>query len=843
MVGKTLGHYQITSQLGKGGMGEVYRAHDTKLNRDVAVKVLPPEFVNNPERMGRFRREAQLLASLNHPNIAGIYGVEESPSTNALIMELAEGETLADCISRNPVPLMEALPIARQIADALEAAHEKGIIHRDLKPANIKVTTEGVVKVLDFGLAKALDGEAAEADASKSPTLSMAATRAGLILGTAAYMAPEQARGSGVDRRCDIWSFGVVFFEMLSGKRLFSGETISDTLAAVLRADIDWSLLPKTIPTKTQALLRRCLTRDRKLRLQAIGEARIAIDEYLNNPAASSEVILVENPVIRFEVSTPPTADLSSVAISPDGLYLAFVGLSEGQQKLWLRPLDQLAARPLAGTEGARNPFWSPDSRSIGFFAEGKLKRIDVAGGLPQVVANALHGSGGTWNRDGVIVFSPAVGSPLFRVPASGGESVVVTRVDPPLQMQHAFPHFLPDGRQILFSSWGTEFGIYLGSLDSAVSRKLVLGEAAAYALPGYLLYTRQGVLFAQGFNSSSGDLSGDLIQVADSLVSISTFGPGLFSVSETGILAYRRSGGPGLRQLAWFDRAGKEVGKLGLPDSNNLVYPEISPDGQRVAVGRAVHGNRDIWVTETARGIPIRFTFRPGFSGNPVWSPDGNWITFSSANQGVANIYRKNSTGSGDDELLLESPLNDFPLDWSHDGRFLLFARMDPKTGIDLWVLPLDGERKAVPFVCTSFESDNGQFSPDGRWVAYQSDESGRVEIYVQQFPDRGSKWMISIGGGIAPRWRRDGKEIFYIAPDGRLMSVPIRSAGQSLKAGAPIPLFETRIVYGGTTVRQKHQYAVAPNGRRFLINVIADEETISPITVVTNWTRALKK
>jgi len=843
MVGKTLAHYEITSQLGKGGMGEVYQAKDQKLGRNVAIKVLPEEFAKNAERMARFKREALLLASLNHSNIAAIYGLEENDNLHALIMELAEGPTLAERISRGPIQLGDALSIARQIVEALEAAHDKGIIHRDLKPANIKVAPEGNVKVLDFGLAKALEGEAPETYTPDSPTLSMAATKGGIILGTAAYMAPEQARGSGVDRRCDIWSFGVVFFEMLSGKRLFTGETISDTLAAVLRADVDWDLLPKDIPASLRALLRRCLTRDRKQRLQAIGEARIAIDEYLSNPVTASEIISAESPVIRFEVSTPPTADLTSVAISPDGLYLAFVGLSEGQQKLWLRPLDQTAARPLAGTEGARNPFWSPDSRSIGFFAEGKLKRIDVAGGLPQVVANALHGSGGTWNREGVIVFSPAVGTPLYRVPASGGESFVVTRVDPPLQMQHSFPHFLPDGRQILFSSWGAEFGIYLGSLDSAASRRLVVGEAAAYALPGYLLYTRQGILFAQRFNSSSGDLSGEPVQVADSLASISAMGLGLFSISETGILAYRKSGGPGLRQLAWFDRAGNEVGKLGMPDSNNLLYPEISPDGQRVAVGRAVHGNRDIWVTETARGVPIRFTFRAGFSGNPVWSPDGNWIAFSSANQGVANLYRKASSGAGSDELLLESSLNDFPLDWSPDGRFLLFARMDPKTGIDLWVLPLEGERKAVPFICTSFESDNGQFSPDGQWVAYQSDESGRVEVYVQAFSGPGGKWMVSIGGGIAPRWRRDGKEIFFLAPDGRLMSVPIRSAGQNLKAGTPTPLFDTRIVFGGTTVRQKHQYAVAPNGRRFLINVIADEDAISPITVVTNWARALKK
>jgi eukaryotic-like serine/threonine-protein kinase len=842
MLGRTIGHYAIANRLGKGGMGEVYRAHDTKLNRDVALKVLPPEFASDPERMARFKREAQLLASLNHTNIAAIYGLEEGDGVSAIVMELADGPTLADRINKGSISLEEALSIARQVAEALEAAHEKGIIHRDLKPANIKVTTTAGVKVLDFGLAKALETESAEADLSKSPTLSMAATRAGIILGTAAYMSPEQARGYGVDRRCDIWSFGVVLFEMLAGKRLFAGETISDTLAAVLRADIDWSLLAKDIPASIRTLLRRCLNRDRKQRLQAIGEARIAIEEYLANPEIEPEVS-VEMPVIRFEISTPPASDLTSIAVSPDGHYLVFVGLSEGQHKLWLRPLDQIAARPFAGTEGAILPFWSPDSRSIGFFAEGKLKRIDIAGGRPQVLANTLHGGGGTWNREGVIVFAPAVGAPLYRVPAAGGEAVAVTQLNPQLQWHHSYPQFLPDGRHFLFHSWGTESGIYLASLDSAEIRRVIAAETAAYAPAGYLLYTRQGSLFAQRFNPASGELAVDMVQIADSLASIPASGIGRFSISETGMLAYRASVGSGLRQLAWFDRAGKVVGKIGTPDNNDLRYPELSPDGRRVAVGRTVHGNTDVWLSETARGVPIRFTFGAEFSVNPVWSPDGNWIAFSSAIQGVPNIYRKASSGTGSDELLLDSSLNDFPLDWSSDGRFLLFARMDPKTGIDLWALPLDDERKPFPFVCTNFESDNGQFSPDGRWVAYQSNESGSVEVYVQPFPGPGGKWMISTGGGIAPRWRRDGKELFYIAPDSRLMAVPIRDTGQTLKAGTPVALFQVQIVYGGTTVRQKHQYAVAPTGRRFLINVIADEATTSPIIIITNWPRILKK
>ena len=493
-TGSKLGPYKILAAIGAGGMGEVYRAHDTKLNRDVALKVLPAEFASDPERMARFKREAQLLASLNHTNIAAIYGLEESGGVSALIMELAEGATLADRISQGPIPLEEALSIARQIAEALEAAHEKGIIHRDLKPANVKVTPEGAVKVLDFGLAKALEGEAAEADASQSPTLSLAATKAGVILGTAAYMSPEQARGSGVDKRCDIWSFGVVLFEMLAGKKLFAGETISDTLAAVLRADVDWSVLPGDTPSSIRTLLRRCLTKDRKERMRDIGDARITITEYLANPASASapEIVAdaahrrlrdnlgwsvaiiclfaslalgvlyfrqapVEAPETRFEVMTSPTSEPTSIALSPDGRLLVFVASSEGQERLWLRPLDQIVAQPLAGTEGATLPFWSPDSRSIGFFANNKLKRIGIAGGPPQVLASASHGQGGTWKGDGVIVFAPSLTDPLNRVPALGGDPVAITRLNPPRQVGHWFPQFLPDGRHLLYYALGAD--------------------------------------------------------------------------------------------------------------------------------------------------------------------------------------------------------------------------------------------------------------------------------------------------------------------------------------------------------------------------------------------------
>jgi Tol biopolymer transport system component len=881
MLGKILGHYEITGQLGKGGMGEVYRAHDPKLNRDVALKVLPPEFANDPERMGRFKREAQLLASLNHTNIAAIYGLEESEGLHALVMELAEGPTLADHISKGPIALDEALAIAQQIAEALEAAHEKGIIHRDLKPANIKVTPECAVKVLDFGLAKALEGEAAVADASESPTLSLAATKAGVILGTAAYMSPEQARGSVVDKRCDIWSFGIVLYEMLTGKQLFAGETVSDTLAAVLRADVDWSMLPGKTPASIRALLRRCLTRDRKDRLRDIGEARIAIAEHLADSSgasapetaavagshrfrerlASGTILLlvatlillaalyfrktpVDAPGMCLEINAPATSELTSFAVSPDGRRLVFVASAEGQQRLWMRLLDQIAAQPLAGTEGAKYPFWSPDSRSIGFFAEGKLKRIEVAGGPPQVLASVEFGLGGAWNREGVIVFAQGPTNPLYRVPASGGDPAAITRLDPPRQGGHFFPHFLPDSRHLLFFAQGADQGVYLASLDSAETRRLIVADTqAVYAAPGHLFFMRRGTLFAQRFDDSRRDVAGDPVPVADSVALDPDYNIGGFSVSETGMLAYRTAGGANLRRLAWLDRSGKEVGMLGTPDDDSLIDPELSPDGRRLAVERTVQGNKDVWLIDTARGASSRFTFDAEPDYNPIWLPDGSRIAFSSNRKGAFNLYQKASSGAGSDELLLESSLHKFALDWSQDGRFILFIQPDPKGIGDLWVLPLFGERKPFPFVNTSFNEDNGQFSPDGRWIAYQSNESGRSQVHVQPFPGPGGKWQVSTAGGITPRWRRDGKELFYIAPDGKLMAAPIHTAGQMFDAGVPAALFQTRILGGGTSVYKKQQYVVALDGKRFLIDLSVDESTASPITIVTNWARALKK
>jgi serine/threonine protein kinase len=880
VIGECISHYQILEKLGRGGMGEVFLATDLSLGRKIALKFLPDLFTGNSERMARFEREAKLLASLNHPNIAAIHELGEAHGKHFLVLEFVEGATLAQSLSKGPFSIEESLRVCRQIAEGLEAAHEKGIIHRDLKPANIKVTPEGKVKVLDFGLAKASEGEITETDGSDSPTLSIS----GAVLGTAAYMSPEQARGSQLDWRCDIWSFGVVLFEMLTGKRLFAGETISDTLAAVIRAEIDWNVLPVDTPGSIRALLRRCLTKDRKQRLQAIGDARIAIEEYLANPAGTTEpetaaitgrhgpreklawciaivfvvatAVLsvkgildfrkarVEEPEIRFEVITPPTSDPTGLTLSPDGRLLAFVASAEGQPRLWLRPLDSAAAQPLAGTEGATDPFWSPDSQSIGFFAGDKLRRIHVAGGPPQTLASAPNDLGGTWNRDGLIVFAPSWQAPLYRVPALGGNPLAITQLDPPHHMAHGWPQFLPDGRHLLFFASGADSGIYLGSLDSDEIRLLIAADTTAvYAPPGYLLFMRQRTLFAQRFDATRLDLIGDAVPIADSVAFNSTNNIGGFSVSETGMLAYRAASGAARRCIAWFDRSGKEVGTLGGVDENNLRHPELSPDGRRLAIDRTVQRNADVWLIDTMQGVPSRFTFDGAADSFPIWSPDGSRIIFCSNRKGSFDLYQKASSGAGDDELLLESALDEFPNDWSPDGRFVLYVQVEPKTGFDIMVLPLFGARKPYPFVNTSFSEGNAQFSPDGRWVAYQSNESGRSEIYVQPFLGPGGKWQVSTNGGIEPRWSRDGKELFFIAPDAKLMAAPIKFSGESPKSGVPEALFQTRIVDGGQIISAKHQYAVAPNGQRFLINVTVNESTVLPITIITNWARTLKK
>ena len=868
MIGSKLGGYEVLELLGKGGMGEVYSASDSKLGRSVAIKVLPQAFTHDPDRVSRFKREAKVLAALNHPNIATIYGLEESGEQQFLVMELVSGETLADKLNRGPVPLEEGLRIALQIAEALEAAHEKGIVHRDLKPANVKITADAKVKVLDFGLAKALENDTTAAALSNSPTLTGAGSYAGMILGTAAYMSPEQAKGFAADPRSDVFSFGCVLYEMLTGKQAFAGDTASDILASVLKTEPSLDLLPARLNPRLRELLKRTLAKNPKQRFHAVADVRFEIEQILSVAAGvvtdrpptrhspvpwiaaaaatlafASVAVLhfretapLPPPEMRLEITTPSTLAPLEFALSPDGRYIVFVASGDGPQRLWLRPLDKTEAQPLVGTEGANNPFWSPDSRSIGFTAAGKLKRTDIAGGSPQILANTFASFGGAWSSDGWIVFSAGPG-PLSRVSTSGGDPVVVTKLDTPRQVQHRFPRFLPDGRRFIYYSIGTPEGqgIYLASLDGGEPKRLTAADAAgAYVPPGMIAYVRGTTLMARHLDLEKGELSGDPVTIADPVGFIAN-GTGGFSVSPDGRIAYR-GGIASLRQLRWYDRAkGADLALANDSDGNTMLYPELSPDGTRLAMQRSIQNNTDVWVLDLARHGLTRFTFDPAIDLAPVWSPDGQKISFASSRKGPYDLYVKASSGAGIEEPLLESPINKYPQDWSEDGRFLLYAVADPKTGRDLWVLPITGaEPKPFVAVQTPFEELNGQFSPDSRWIVYETNESGRFEIVVQPFPQPSGKWQVSTGGGVQPRWKADGKELYFIAPDGKLMAASVTTSGATFAARTPVALFTASPVIG--LGANKHQYIVSRDGR-FLVNQPAQTSVPTPITLILNW------
>ncbi len=871
-VGRRVGPYEIVATLGAGGMGEVYHARDMKLHRSVALKVLPERFALDPDRSARFTREAQLLATLNHPNIGAIYGLEESDGTQALVLELIDGPTLADRIALGPIPLDEALPIARQIADALEAAHEKGIIHRDLKPANIKIAPTGMVKVLDFGLAKVRDG--AQSDLSRSQNLTATVLGERTVLGTPAYMSPEQTRGQPLDKRTDIWSFGCVLYEMLTGRAPFPGDTLSDTFAAILGREPDFRKLPADTPLPIRRVVRRCLEKDRKKRLDSASDARLEIEDASTESEEPQDVFvppsrnrerfawIVATLVLaavaltlgisylrphadvadmRVDITTPSTDAPTSLAISPDGRRLVFVGYDQGQARLWLRPLDATTAQPLAGTEGATYPFWSPDGRALGFFADGKLKRIDTRGGLPQTLATAPAGRGGTWNEDGLIVFAPSAVDSLSSVQSSGSDVATVTNLDRPHRSRsHRSPQFLPDGRRFLFFAEGPPDtqGVYLGALDSPETHRLTAADGAgAYLESGWLFFPQQRKLVARRFNSTLGELNGDPITVADPVGLDALNFAGAFSVSREGIVAYR-SIGVGRRQLMWFDRTGKLLGSLGVPEESELMGPSLSPDGVRVAAHRTLQGNTDVFIFDAARAT--RFTFDADRDRYPIWSPDGRLIAFDSDQSGHRYFYQRRSDLSGAEVPFLETPGDKVLNDWSPDGQSILFTTPNnPKTGADIWYVALSGDRKPLPFVVTPFLERAGQFSPDGRWVAYQSNETGPYEVYIRSFPGPGGQQQVSPSGGIQARWRSDGRELYYIAPDGKLMAVPITMRGTAIQPGTPVALFQTRIWGGGTNATLGHQYDVSPDGR-FLLNNAVEDVAMAPITLLLNWNPA---
>jgi eukaryotic-like serine/threonine-protein kinase len=876
----TIAHYRVTSKLGEGGMGEVWRATDTKLNREVAIKVLPPALAQDPDRLARFTREAQVLASLNHPNIAAIYGVEE----RALVMELIPGPTLAERIAQGAIPLEEALAIARQIAEALEYAHERGVIHRDLKPANIKVTPEGRVKVLDFGLAKALSTEVPPGNPALSPTLTMTATAAGVIIGTAAYMSPEQARGHAVDRRADIWAFGVVLFEMLSGRRLFEAGSISDTLAAVLRGDPEWALLPPDIPANVRTMLRRSLERDPRRRLRDIGDARLELEQPAPESAvraprraslvpwmaaallavafaALAFVHFRERPapaqVVRFGVAPPQNGSFNTwIALSPDGRYLGFTATgSDGINRVWLRSLDSMEVRPIGGTERTITFFWSPDSRFLVFESVGKIKKVDLSGGSPQTLCDSPNVLlGGSWNADGVILAGSNIG-PIVRISSAGGAASPVTRLEPSRgEIDHSDPIFLPDGRHFVYFRLTTRpetSGIYAGDLDTPPERQSLkrlqatdfsAGFAPAGRGPGHLLFLRDGALMAQAFDASRLETAGEPAPLIEQVGT--NLSRAFFSVSAAGALAYRASAGRA-QELGWFDRGGRLLGQVGEAGAYEGVA--LSPDNARVAYAASPPGSNplQIWFLELAHGAGARFTFVPEGAQAPVWSPDGKHIAFTSFRSNV--LYVKEIGGSGGERAILNSGLRTLVTDWSRDGRYLLYMQVSRNS--DVWALadPLSSSPKPFPVADTDSNEGQGRLSPDGHWIAYTSDESGRFEIYVRPFPPgegHAGGGLISSKGGMQPRWRADGKELFYIALDHKLMAVDIKGE-PAFQYGTAHPLFTTpeSVATPFFSTFNAVPYDVASDGRRFLVQLPAVPVESEQATVVLNWEALLKK
>jgi Tol biopolymer transport system component len=912
--GTLLGFYEIVGTLGAGGMGEVYRARDTKLGREVALKVLPEGFAADPERLGRFEREAKVLASLNHPNIAVIYGFEDSGGVRALVMELVEGQTVADRISSqvgagpasssgvqkprstsspknaHGMPLDEALPIAKQIAEGLEYAHERGIVHRDLKPANVKITPDGVAKILDFGLAKAIEGEAPAGDISSSPTLTHMATQAGIILGTAAYMSPEQAKAKPVDRRADIWAFGCVLYEMLTGRRAFEGETVSDILAAVIRAEPDWSPLPATTPAPIRKLLKRCLQKDAKQRLQAIGEARIAIEEALSGAVQDSGALAAPavaaapksglrrvlpwvlatacvvlgialgaayfgrsvHPAssLRFAIGPPENGELgTSLALSPDGRRLAFVATTSGKSMLWLRPLNSLTAQPISGTEDAEFPFWSPDGRSVGFFADDKLKRVDLGSGSVETLAPVTEPRGGSWGANGKIIYSPSVSSPLLKIAAAGGSASPATVFDSARQDEsHRWPYFLPDGKHFLFleeRTNGARPAIEVGSLDSPKVQPLMnLPEDSSMVYAdGYLLFSKSGELEAQPFDPNSLKVTANAAMIAPNVSPVGQTGPtGYVAISAagSGLLVYRSSVSR-ISQLTLVDRSGKTLGTIGTP--RGYSSPHLSPDGKKIVVAipdRENPGQSSLWIVEVANGSLTRLTYDKHDNVFPIWSSDGRWIYFQSNASGPYNIYRKPADGSGPRQLVRRSPDLEGGTSFAENGRFLLFDDMSPKTGADIWYLPLQPGATAKVFLNTPADEEDAVFSPDGKWVAYESDENGPsdFEVFVAPFPPSGSKWQISTNGGYWPLWGRNGHELFFIS-GGELMAAKV-IPGPTFHVQAPQALFPIQPPEDDVTATE--DYSVFPGGQKFLLNKLANTGANLPITAVTNWTLALK-
>lgn len=857
-------------------MGAVYRARDAKLNRDVAMKVLPQEFAGDPERMARFSREAQVLASLNHPHIASIYGLEEAGGVRALVMELVEGLTLAERIGKGALPLEDTLPIAQQIAEALEYAHERGIVHRDLKPATVKLTPEGAVKILDFGLAKAIEGEAAEKDSSTSPTLTIASTQAGVLIGTAAYMSPEQARGKRVDRRCDIWAFGCVLFEMLTGQPAFSGETVSDTLAGVIKEDPDWSRLPAGLPPRLKELLHRCLQKDARRRLQVIGDARIELENSSSNLESGEDAALQPLPprahrwqrVVLWSVAgllggglltaavlfwiygggaSPFPAHLNitlpssqtllnngmDLAISRDGTQVAYVATDgKSAQQIWLRQLDDFTAKSVPGTEGGAAPFFSPDGQWLGFFAAHRLEKVSLAGGLPQVLCSASGDGSGTWAPDGFIYFSGDMG-PLMRVRAVGGncEQLVGTEESQGELALHQ-PQMLPGGDALLltidkgFSA--AQSSIAVVSLKTR-QRKILFSNATNphYISAGYIVFGRAGTIWAVPFDLKRLQLTGDSAPLIEGIANNSGAMSEQFAISDNGTLVYAPGSETEVARQVWeADRSGTARPIT----TDNRAYEDLalSPDGQHLAM--TIEGPMwNIWTFDLQRHTLTRLTFQDD-NRDPIWSADGKQVVYTSLRRGQWGLYSKAADGNGTEKTLFSSSNWIFACSSSPDGKHLAFVEQAPITSADIWLLPLEGGA-ASPFLQTPFTEWFAQFSPDNRWIAYESNESGCPEIYVQPASGAGGKWQISNEGGMRPVWPKGSKEIFYLTSN-KLMAVPVEIS-PTFSAGTPHELFEENFFTSG------HYYDASANGQHFFfIKSLNQSNGPTGINAILNWT-----
>jgi serine/threonine protein kinase/Tol biopolymer transport system component len=882
--GTSLGPYVIAELIGAGGMGEVYKATDTRLNRTVAIKVLPQHFSENREMRQRFEREAQTIASLNHPHICVLHDIGRHEDVDFLVMEYLEGETLARRIERGALPLADALKVAIEVADALDKAHRQRVTHRDLKPSNVMLTPSGA-KLLDFGLAKPKHSQSADAS-SQSPTRSDI-TEQGAILGTMQYMAPEQLEGQEADARTDIFAFGTILYEMVRGSRAFKGNSQASLISSIMTAEpAPLSTVTGDVPFGLDHVVKKCLAKDPEDRwqsardladeLQWIGDgedvpslqtaperkkswlpwALFALASVLTITLAVAGFVYVrgrsEPEEARFLVSVPAASGATDIAVSPNGRLIAFVaGTADGGTALFVRPVASVEFRQLAGTEGAIQPFWSADSRSVGFVSDNRMKIVDLAGGSPQdlgIALNQIVCSGSTLNEDGEIIWAPGpgLGSTLFLRSIGGGEERSISTLDTKLQESgHFWPHFLPDGRHFLYfarSSEPNNSAIYVGSLDSPERTRIPGAESmAVYTEPGYLVFRRGETLWAQPFSTSKLMVTGDPVRIADQ-IAIGPNGFGAFSVSRNGVMAYRVGGPAPSRQFVWFDRAGNRLGTAGEPGLFNYNF-DLSADAKQVAVARLNPDTSqfDIWVIDWARGVPTRFTFDPalGSYGNVVWSPDGSRIAFTSERQGNRDIFVKLTGGTTEETPLLATTNDEWVEDWSKDGRYIIYGASIPNNSGHIYALPTFGDMKPFLVIQSSAADDEPRLSFDGKWLAYNSDESGTHQVYIVSFPEPDRRRQVTASGGSQPRWRKDGKELYYLAPDGKLMAVDIAAGETTIDSGTPRLLFDTHL----TVDQIRDQFAVTADGQRFLVETTIAAATPAPITVVLNWTAVLRK